>query len=249
MIGIGAGDPTQVTIQAARALNEADVFLVPDKGAETRDLVAARRDICDRYIRGSSYRFVEVPDPRRDRATPAYRAAVEDWRRRRADEFERAILDEVPEGGCGAILAWGDPAFYDSTIAMLDELAGRGAVAMRLEVIPGISSIQALAARHGIAITRVGRAVQITTGRLLARGGLPDGVDDIVVMLDADCAFRSLDDQGLLIYWGAYLGTDDEILIAGEVRAVADEIARRRAEARRRAGWIMDTYLLRRAVR
>lgn len=248
VIGIGAGDPAQVTVQAVRALNEADVFLVPDKGAETRDLVAARRAICDRYIERPSYRFVEVPDPPRDRATPAYRAAVDDWRRRRADAFERAILDQVPEGGCGAVLAWGDPAFYDSTIAMLDDLAGRGAVAMRVEVIPGISSIQALAARHGIAITRVGRAVHITTGRLLGRG-LPDGVDDVVVMLDADCAFRALDEEGLRIYWGAYLGTADEILIAGEVRAVADEIVLRRAQARRRTGWMMDTYLLRRAVR
>lgn len=245
MIGVGPGDPTQVTVQAVRALNEADVFLVPDKGAETRDLLAARRAICDRHIERPSYRFVEVADPRRDRATSAYRAAVEDWRRRRADAFERAILEEVPAGGCGAVLAWGDPAFYDGTIAMLDDIAGRGAVAMRVEVIPGVSSIQALAARHGIALTRVGRPVQVTTGRLLA-GGLPDGVDDVVVMLDGDCAFRALDEDGLRIYWGAYLGTDDELLVAGELAAVADEIVRLRARARRRRGWIMDTYLLRR---
>ena len=248
MIGVGAGDPAQVTMQAVRALNEVDVFLVPDKGAETRDLVAARRAICDRYIERPPYRFVEVADPTRDRTTPGYRAAVEDWRRRRADAFERAILDEVPEGGCGAVLAWGDPAFYDSTIAMLDDIAGRGSLAMRVEVVPGISSVQALAARHRIALTRVGRAVQITTGRLLA-GGLPEGVDDLVVMLDADCSFRAFDEEGLRIYWGAYLGTDDEILVAGEVRRVADEIVRLRARARSRTGWIMDTYLLRRAER
>lgn len=248
VVGVGAGDPAQLTMQAVRALNEADVFLVPAKGAETRDLLTARRAICNRYIERRSYRMVEVADPPRDRHTPAYRAAVEDWRRRRADAFERAILAEVPEGGCGALLAWGDPAFYDSTIAMLEDIGRRGSVALRIEVIPGISSIQALAARHGIAITRVGRAVQITTGRLLARG-LPEGADDIVVMLDADCSFRTLDEEGLHIYWGAYLGTGEEILIAGAVRAVADEIVRARARARSRMGWIMDTYLLRRAVR
>ena len=47
------------------------------------------------------------------------------------------------------------------------------------------------------------------------------------------------------IYWGAYLGTPDEILIAGKLADVADEIHRRRAEARRANGWIMDTYLMR----
>lgn len=248
MIGVGPGDPAQVTVQAVRALNEADVFLVPDKGTETRDLVAARREVCDRHIERPSYRFVGVADARRDRAAPSYGAAVEDWRRRRASAFERAILEEVPEGGCGAVLAWGDPAFYDSTIAMLDDIAGRGSVAMRVEVIPGISSIQALAARHRIALTRVGRPVQVTTGRLLA-GGFPDGVDDVVVMLDGDCAFRALDPEGLRIYWGAYLGTGDELLVAGELGAVADEIVRLRARARARRGWIMDTYLLRRADR
>ena len=51
------------------------------------------------------------------------------------------------------------------------------------------------------------------------------------------------------IYWGAYLGTPDEILISGKLADVADEIQRRRAEARRANGWIMDTYLMRRPAR
>ncbi len=248
VIGIGAGDPRHVTIEAVGALNEADVFFVPDKGREKGDLLALRREICDRYIERPTYRFVEVADPERDRTAPAYRAAVEDWRRRRAEAFERVIQHELGEGGCGAFLVWGDPAFYDSTIAMIDEIVARGSVALRVEVIPGISSIQTLAARHGIGITQVGRAVHITTGRLLA-GGFPDGVDDVVVMLDADCAFRTLGDDDIHIYWGAYLGTEDEILVSGDVHSVAHEIVRVRAEARMRKGWIMDTYLLRRAAR
>ena len=65
-------------------------------------------------------------------------------------------------------------------------------------------------------------------------------------MLDADCAFRRFADEPVDIYWGAYVGTQDEILIAGAVAEVMDEIERVRAEARERKGWIMDTYLLRR---
>ena len=38
-------------------------------------------------------------------------------------------------------------------------------------------------------------------------------------MLDAHCSFRELDDD-LSIYWGAFLGTDDEILISGTIGEV-----------------------------
>ena len=248
LIGIGAGDPEHVTMQAVRALNEVDVFFVPDKGREKRDLVELRREICDRYIESRSYRLVEVTDPERDRTASAYRSAVEDWRRRRADIYERLIQDELAEDGRGAFLVWGDPSLYDSTLAIVDDILARGSVDFEVEVIPGISSPQALAARHGIGLTRVGRAVQVTTGRLLSEG-FPEGVDDVVVMLDADCTFTTIDEDGIDIHWGAYVGTEDEILVSGDLRAVMGEIVRIRSEARARKGWIMDTYLLRRSDR
>jgi precorrin-6A synthase len=75
---------------------------------------------------------------------------------------------------------------------------------------------------------------------------MPRDVDDVVVMLDGRTAFAGLPDTDLDIYWGAYLGTPDEILMAGDLLAVREEIVRRRAEARVRKGWIMDIYLLRR---
>jgi precorrin-6A synthase len=245
VIGIGAGDPEHVTVQAINALNQAEVFFVIEKGHETDELVRLRREICERYIDEQTYRIVEIADPPRDRTTPAYREAVEDWRTRRAELWERAIADELDDDGCGAFLVWGDPSLYDSTLAVLEQILARGTVAFEHEVVPGISSVQALTARHRMPLNRVGRAVQITTGRRLAEG-FPDGVDEVVVMLDADCSFRYLDDDGLEIHWGAYLGMDDEILVSGRVNEVGPQIERLRAEARERKGWIMDAYLLRR---
>jgi precorrin-6A synthase len=245
VIGIGAGDPEHVTVQAINALNQAEVFFVIEKGHETDELVRLRREICERYIDEQTYRIVEIADPPRDRTTPAYREAVEDWRARRAELWERAIADELDDDGCGAFLVWGDPSLYDSTLAVLEQILARGTVAFEHEVVPGISSVQALTARHRIPLNRVGRAVQITTGRRLAEG-FPDGVDEVVVMLDADCSFRHLDDEGLEIHWGAYLGMDDEILVSGRVNEVGSQIERLRREARERKGWIMDAYLLRR---
>jgi precorrin-6A synthase len=248
VIGIGAGDPEHVTVQAVNALNDVDVFFVVDKShsrPETDELVRLRREICERYIREPDYRIVEIPDPPRDRTAPAYRTAVEDWRRRRAERWERAIAEELGEDGCGAFLVWGDPSLYDSTLAVLEQILARGAVAFEREVVPGITSVQALTASHRTPLNRVGGAVQITTGRRLAEG-FPEGVDEVVVMLDADCSFRHLDDAGLEIHWGAYLGMEDELLVSGRVSEVGPEIERLRAETRERKGWIMDAYLLRR---
>jgi precorrin-6A synthase len=245
IVGIGAGDPEHMTIQAIRALNAADVVFMMDKGEVTRELLEYRQDICERYITGSSYRIVTAADPERDRGAAAYGPAVDDWRAHRAAVYERLIAAELGDQENGAFLAWGDPAIYDSTVHVLDEVLSRGTVRFDLRMIPGISSIQALAAQHNISLTRAGRPVHITTGRLLAQG-FPGSADDVVVMLDAGAAFTSVDDADVDIYWGAYIGSADEILISGRVTDVAPQITAARAEARSRHGWIMDTYLLRR---
>ena len=246
IIGIGPGDADYVTMQAVKALNRVDVFFVVDKGQEKDDLVQLRREICDRYIEGRAYRVVEIPDPQRDRRPADYQATVRAWRQQRADRYEQALRDELGEDQCGAFLVWGDPAFYDSTIQIVEEIIGRGNVTLEYEVIPGISAVQALVAKHKITLNRVGESIQITTGRRLAQGGLPSGAENVVVMLDAGSTFRQVAEPGLEIYWGAYVGTEDEILRSGEVLEVMDEIEQVRGEARTRKGWIMDTYLLRR---
>jgi precorrin-6A synthase len=247
VIGIGAGDPEHVTAQAVRALNEAEVFFIIDKGVAADELVALRREICERFVEDPSYRIVEVPDPPRDRTTPAYGAAVDDWRARRAEAWEALLRDELGEDGVGAFLVWGDPSLYDSTIDVIERLLAASRVELDYEVIPGISALHALTARHRIPLNRVGGAVQITTGRRLAGNGWPQDADDVVVMLDADCSFRQLDPAGIVIYWGAYLGTPDELLVAGPLAEAGPEIERVRATARARKGWIMDTYLMRRS--
>jgi precorrin-6A synthase len=246
IIGIGAGNPDHITVQAINALNRVDVFFVVDKGDQKDDLVRLRRDLCARYIKNRSYRTVDIADPARDRHSPAYEDAVKAWHAQRLAAYEEALLHELGEDECGAFLVWGDPSLYDSTLRIVDAIAARGVVAFEHEVIPGITSVQALAASHKIALNRVGAPIEITTGRRLA-DGLPDNVDDIVVMLDGDCAFRGIAERDIEIYWGAYLGTDDEILLSGKLADCGPDIERIRREARARKGWIMDTYLLRRS--
>jgi precorrin-6A synthase len=240
VIGIGAGDPEFVTAQAIRALNETQVFFAMDKGEAKSDLVALRREVCRRYITRPGYRFVELPDPARD-DTGDYNRAVADWHAARARLWADAIAAELGPDDVGAFLAWGDPSLYDSTLRILDQVGGH--IEFRYDVIPGITAIQALTARHRIPLNEIGEPVLITTGRRLRADGLRG---DAVVMLDAECSFAKCPPE-TAIWWGAYLGTPDEILIAGTIGEVGAQIAATRTEARARHGWIMDTYLLRSA--
>lgn len=238
VIGIGAGDPDHVTAEAVRALNDTQVFFAMDKGEVKSDLVALRRRICERFIVEPGYRFVEMADPPRAKDT-AYRQAVADWHAARADVWAEAIERELGPDGVGAFLAWGDPSLYDSTLRILDTVAQR--VEFSYDVIPGITAIQALTARHRIPLNDIGEPVLITTGRRLAADGLTGSA---VVMLDGECTFQSCPPQ-TRIWWGAYLGTPDELLVSGTVGDVGEQIVKLRVEARARHGWIMDTYLLR----
>ncbi|MGV0837345.1 precorrin-6A synthase (deacetylating) [Mycolicibacterium thermoresistibile] len=238
VIGIGAGDPDYVTAQAVAALNDTEVFFAMDKGETKDDLVALRRQICERFIDRPGYRFVQLTDPPRARDGD-YLQAVADWHAARAQVWAQAIAAELGPDGVGAFLAWGDPSLYDSTLRILDRVAEH--LDISYDVIPGITAIQALTARHRIPLNDVGEPVLITTGRQLREHGLTGAA---VVMLDGECSFRSCP-PATRIWWGAYLGTPEELLLAGTVGEVGVRIEAVRAEARARHGWIMDTYLLR----
>ncbi|MCZ4500369.1 MAG: hypothetical protein JWQ74_2924 [Marmoricola sp.] len=246
VVGIGSGDPEQLTSEAADALAGVDYVIAADKGPED-PLLRLRQELCARY--GTP--MVSVADPERDRdeartATGAdYRAAVGSWHEARVAAYEQVLLDRP---GDVAFLVWGDPAFYDSTLRIVDRLLERGNVAFTHDVLPGISSPQLLAARHRIVLHQVGQAVLVTTGRRLAVD-VAAGNDNLVVMLDGDLACLDPDvvpDPGSWrIWWGANLGAEHEQLVAGPLVDVAQDLRRRRAAAAA-AGWVMDTYLLRR---
>lgn len=244
VIGIGAGNPDYITLQAVKALNRVDVFFLMDKGQSKDKLIDLRREICERYISDHVHRFVEAHSPERERGEVDYTSSVQELNLAKQLTFERLIDEELSDDQCGGFLVWGDPALYDSTIRILQAILASGRCAFEFEVIPGITSVQALAAQHKVPLNSIGRSIEITTGRRLAAGQVSD-TDSLVVMLDAQDAYRQVADRETQIYWGAYLGTPDELLISGRLEDVADEIERVRKSAREAHGWIMDTYLLR----
>jgi len=244
VIGIGAGNPEHMTVQAIKALNRADVLLIPTKGAEKAYLAEVRREICDRFLENPACRILDYAVPVR-RADGSYEDGVHDWHRAIAAIYERTLLDELGEDQTLGLLVWGDPMLYDSTLRIVGHVRDAGRVAFETEVVPGITSAQALCAGHGIALNRIGLPVEITTGRRLAEGW-PESARDALVMLDGVQAFRTVTDPEAEIWWGAYLGTPHEILLSGRLADMAGTIAETRAKAREEHGWIMDTYLIRR---
>lgn len=242
LIGIGTGHPDHLTLQAAAEIAAADLILIPLKGAETDDLAGLRRAICECHA-GAATRVVAFDLPRRDAETPDYRRGVEDWHDAIARVWEAEIRAHLPAlSGRVALLVWGDPALYDSTL----RIAARLDLPLSRRVIPGITAIQALCAAHAIPLNRIGAPVLITTGRRLRDHGWPEGADTVVVMLDGDCAFSGLRPEGLSIWWGGFVAMDQQILDHGPLAEAGPRIVARRAAARAAHGWIMDIYLLRR---
>lgn len=243
VIGIGSGGLDQVTVEAVRAMNDVAFFIVTDKvkkDGSPDPLVTARAELLERHV-DHEPTVVVVTDPERDRQASDYDAAVSDWHAARTDAWERALLENDGDAG---FLVWGDPAFYDSTIRIIEDVLERGSVRAEFDVVPGISSLQVLAARHRIVLHEVGHPVHVTTGRRLHEAVVA-GQDNIVVMLN-----RSLEPLEPLgdwrIWWGANLGTPGERLVDGRVADVLPDIEAARAAVKESAGWVMDILVLRR---
>jgi precorrin-6A synthase len=240
LIGIGTGNPDHVTGQAIRALNGADLILIPRKGEAKSDLADLRRQILSQVL--------TAPVPVADYDVPQradqddYLGAVNDWHDAIAQVWADTIAAHRPEARNVALMVWGDPSLYDSTLRIAARLNG-----VTVKVIPGITSLQALTAAHAIPLNTLAAPVTITTGRQLRDHGWPEGATTLAVMLDKGGAFTSIDPTDTHIWWAAYVGMPEETLIHGPLAEVSDHILTTRARLRAEHGWIMDIYLLRRS--
>lgn len=242
LIGIGCGDPGQLTRTAVSAINAADLVLIPRKGSAKSDLADLRRTICTDVLTNGTTRIVEFDLPVRDAGESDYRRGVDDWHDAVAATWSQTIENHLGSEGKVALLIWGDPSLYDSSL----RIARRLDPLPTIEVVPGITSIQTLCAVHALPLNDIGEPFLVTTGRRLREAGWPQSVDTVVVMLDGATAFQSLDPEGLHIYWGAYLGMQDQIIMSGALAEAGPRIIAARQDARERHGWIMDSYILKR---
>lgn len=239
LIGIGTGNPDHVTGEATRALNRADLILIPRKGTAKSDLAEVRELILSQVLTAPvSVADYDVPQ-RADQDD--YLGAVNDWHDAIARVWAETIAAHRPDAHNVALMVWGDPSLYDSTLRIAARLPG-----ITVKVVPGITSLQALTAAHAIPLNTLAAPLTITTGRQLRDHGWPEGATTLAVMLDKGGAFTSIDPTDIEIWWGAYVGMPEETLIHGPLAKVSDQILATRARLRAEHGWIMDIYLLRR---
>lgn len=246
LVGIGVGSPEYLTRAAVRALNASELILIPRKGEEKGELAELRRMICAEVLDNPATKIVEFDVPVRRAENGDYLDTVDDWHEAVAAAWWKAIRDGAGASASRvALLIWGDPSLYDSSL----RIAARLDPVPEVEVVPGITAVQALCAAHGIPLNEIGEPFIVTTGRQLRSGGWPQGVDTVAVMLDGACAFQALEAEDYQIWWGAYLGMRGEVLVAGPLADVASRILEIRQAARAERGWIMDTYILKRIKR
>ncbi|NQY58654.1 precorrin-6A synthase (deacetylating) [Cognatishimia sp.] len=246
LVGIGSGNPEHLTLEAIRVLEEADLILLPRKGDEKTELADLRRDIVADILK-TKPKVVEFDYPVRDAKTPKYLDGVNTWHDALAEIWTGLIEEHGSSSAKVALMVWGDPSLYDSTLRIAERVATKG-ISLNTRVVPGITSLQMLTAAHAIPLNTLGAPVQITTGRQLRDHGWPEGVDTLAVMLDGECSFQHVLDVPATIYWGGYVGMPQEILRAGSLAGICEEIIDTRAKARADNGWIMDIYLLRRTA-
>ncbi|THU02024.1 precorrin-6A synthase (deacetylating) [Lampropedia puyangensis] len=250
LIGIGTGHPEHLTREAERTLRQADLILLPHKGEGKEELAQVRLQLLQ-HLDIDAARMAHFAIPLRRAQDNDYLQQVDEWHAAIAQRWQATIAAhlQVQSGAKPAntplqvaLLVWGDPALYDSSLRIAARLQLHPE---QIRVVPGISSLQVLCSEHRIALNNIGEPFTVTTGRKLLENGWPHGIDTIVVMLDGQCSFNQIDAEGIEIYWGAYLGLPQQILLHGPLQEVKDTIVRTRQQARTQHGWIMDIYLLR----
>ncbi len=131
-IGVGPGDPELLTLKAVRLIAEADVIAYPAPADGTESMA---RMIAGPHIPGGKTEIViETPMiPGQFPANDVY------------DRYAVEIADHLNAGRSVAVLCEGDPFLYGSFMYLF----GRLAADFESEVVPGVSSLGACAARAG----------------------------------------------------------------------------------------------------
>ena len=171
-VGVGPGAPDLLTLRAVRVLGEVDVILA---AASPRNDFSAALDTARPHLRPDvRVQRLEFPMTR-DKAVlhEAWRVAAQTTR------------DVLESGQSAAFLTIGDPLVY-STFGYLMRTLGECAPHLKVEVVPGITSFQAAAARTRTVLCENGETLRIIPG-INSRQSLEESLheSDTAVILKA----------------------------------------------------------------
>ncbi|MFT5869596.1 MAG: precorrin-2/cobalt-factor-2 C20-methyltransferase [Paracoccaceae bacterium] len=165
-IGVGPGDPELMTLKAARLIGGADVIAYPTlAGGES-----FARSIAADLIKHSA-REIRIDVPMTTARIPAQDAY----------DIGAAEIATVLSAGQDVIcLCEGDPFFYGSFMYLFARLSGKFTV----EIVPGVSSLTACAARAAVPLAARNEVMTILPGPLpdSELSDRIDAADSIVLM-------------------------------------------------------------------
>ena len=187
-VGVGPGDPELLTLRAARVLGTVRTVFT---AASPKNDYSTAHDIARPHL-PEGVRTVRLDFPM-TRDTTLLRAA---W------EANAAAVREHLQAGDGAFLTLGDPMTYSTFGYLLRVLCEDGGERPPVDVVPGITSYQAAAARTQTVLTESGENLLVMSGVCdAARLRAQLDVADNAVILKAYKNFReireTLEDLGL----------------------------------------------------
>lgn len=155
-VGLGPGDPSLMTLRAVEAIAAADVVAYHS----ARHGRSIARSIAAAHIRPEHVEEQLVyPVTTESTDHPGgYRGALDDF----YEEAAARLAAHLDAGRTVAVLAEGDPLFYGSYQHMHKRLAHR----YETEVVPGVTSVSAAAARLGEPLVEAEEVLTILPGTL-----------------------------------------------------------------------------------
>lgn len=203
-VGIGPGDPEQITLRAASILRSVDVvFTVDSPNGDT----------------SISRSVVESLAPLKGRIVPLFFTMARDPAVRAAQEETNAaaMTAELRQGKNCAFATLGDPMTYSTFSAML-RLIRASLPTVAVEVAPGITSFAMLAARSCEALTEKTGALRVMPAfkpDLVDKMDFPAGSSTVLLKTyrGRTALFERLArEEDATIVYGERLGMDGEFL-------------------------------------
>lgn len=151
VVGIGPGDPELMTLKAARILKQVPCIFVP-KGKEEGSSLAL--SIVQKELSLDGKEIVEAYFPMMKTVRSSEFGVRSEEQRELNDKWGDivdAVLARIDRGIDAAFITIGDPAIYSTFFYLYDRLLEHRP-ALSVEIVPGISSITAAAARAGVSL-------------------------------------------------------------------------------------------------
>ena len=144
MVGVGPGDPELLTLKGARVIGSVPCIVVP-RGKEEGESLAL--SIARNAVSLEGKEVMEIHFPMMKTMRGEHDEALDaEW-----DGAAGRILEKLKRGSDAAFLTIGDPTIYSTFFYLYDRLTD-AAPGQEIEIIPGVSSINASAARAHISL-------------------------------------------------------------------------------------------------